>query len=323
MLVLFLNRINDKWLAKIKELKDLHRDVHFEGYFSNPSPRLLIKDADVVVSARLSKEEIESSRLKLIIVPMAGVNALDWEAIRKKKVMVSNCHANAPAVAERALALALALLGRVVEFDRDLRYGVWHGYSVGSVEEDHWCSLRNKTVCIVGMGHIGEELSKLLQPFGCQIIGVRKSAPKEHSNITSDLDWAVEVSNVIFITLPLTKQTRNLFDAERLHKMKGKYLINVSRGEIIDEKALFQSLRDGILSGAAIDTWYLYPRNTDEVTLPSRYPFNTLKNVVLSPHVGGYTQQGSDGLMNETFKILETFLRTGKIINPVDPEQEY
>lgn len=323
MLVLFLNRTNDKWLTKIEELKNRYENVRFEGYFSNSSPRSLIKDADVIVAARLSKEEIESSNLKLIIVPMAGVNALDWEAIRKRRIMVSNCHANASVVAERALALALALLGRIVEFDHDLRYGVWHGYSVGSPEEDHWHSLRNRTVCIVGMGHIGEELSKLLQPFNCEIIGVKRFAPKEHSKITSDLDWAIQVSDVIFLTLPLTKETKNLFDAQRLRRMKGKYLINVSRGEIIDEKAFFEAIRDRILAGAAIDTWYAYPKNADEVTLPSRYPFNTLENVVLSPHVGGYTEQGSIGLMNETFNILEKFLKTGEIINLVDPEQEY
>ncbi|MFN3284434.1 MAG: hydroxyacid dehydrogenase, partial [Pseudothermotoga sp.] len=73
MLVLFLNRINDKWLTKIEELKNRYENVRFEGYFSNSSPRSLIKDADVIVTARLSKEEIESSNLKLIIVPMAGV----------------------------------------------------------------------------------------------------------------------------------------------------------------------------------------------------------------------------------------------------------
>lgn len=323
MLVLFLNRTNDKWLAKIEELKNRYQNIRFEGYFSNSSPRSFIKDADIVITARLSKEEIESSNIKLIIVPMAGVNALDWETIKKRKIKVSNCHANAPVVAERALALALALLGRVVEFDHDLRYGIWHGYSVGSPTEDHWYSLRNKTVCIVGMGHIGEELSKLLQPFGCEIIGVKKSAPKDHSKITSDLDWAIQMSDVIFVTLPLTKQTKGLFDAQRLRSMRRKYLINVSRGDIIDEKALFEALKDKILAGAAIDTWYIYPKNNEEVVLPSRYPFNMLENVVLSPHVGGYTEQGSDGLMNETFNILETFLKTGEIINLVDPEQEY
>ncbi len=323
MLVLFLNRTNDKWLTKIEELKNRYENVRFEGYFSNSSPRSFIKDADVIVTGRLSKEEIESSNLKLIIVPMAGVNALDWETIRKRKIMVSNCHANASVVAERALALALSLLGRIVEFDHDLRHGVWHGYSVGSPEEDHWHSLRNRRVCIVGMGHIGEELSKLLQPFNCEIIGVKRSAPKEHSKITSDLDWAIQISDVIFLTLPLTKETKNLFDAQRLHRMKGKYLINVSRGEIIDEKALFEVVKDKTLAGAAIDTWYIYPKSHDEATLPSRYPFNTLKNVVFSPHVGGYTEQGSIGLMNETFNILEKFLKTGEIINLVDPEQEY
>jgi len=323
MLILFLNKTDTEWVKRIEGLKSSYPHIQFEGYFSTPSARSLIKNAQIVITARLSNEEIMSSKIRWIIVPMAGVNALDWEAIRSKNITVSNCHANASAVAERAFALALALLGRIVEFDRDLRYGIWHGYSVGSAEEDQWSSLRGKTVCIVGMGHIGEELSKLLQPFGCNVIGVRRSAPKVPSTITSDLDWAVEQSEVVFITLPLTKETRNLFDFDRLQRMKGKYLINVSRGDIVDERALFEVLRDGILAGAAIDTWYLYPRGNNEVVLPSRYAFNTLKNVVLSPHVGGFTQHGTTGLMNETFQILENYLKTGEMTNRVDPEQEY
>ncbi|MEJ5230052.1 MAG: 2-hydroxyacid dehydrogenase [Pseudothermotoga sp.] len=323
MLILFLNKTDSEWIKKIERLKSSYPHVQFEGYFSTSSARSLIKDAEIVITARLSNEEIMSSNIKWIIVPMAGVNALDWEAVRKKNIVVSNCHANASAVAERAFALALALLGRIVEFDRDLRYGIWHGYSVGSPEEDQWSSLRGKAVCIVGMGHIGEELAKLLQPFGCNVIGVRRSAPKQPLPVTSDLDWAIEQSEVIFITLPLTRETRNLFDSARLRKMKGKYLINVSRGDIVDERALFEALRDGTLAGAAIDTWYLYPRNNDEVILPSRYALNTLKNVVLSPHVGGFTQHGTIGLMNETFQILENYLKTGEMINRVDPEEEY
>ncbi|HBJ81589.1 2-hydroxyacid dehydrogenase [Pseudothermotoga sp.] len=324
MLVLFLNKTNKHWVERIEEFRLKFPEIAFEGYFSSPDARSLIKEANIVIAARLTEEEILSAKnLQVIIVPMAGVNALNWEAINKRGIMVSNCHENAPAVAERAMALALSLLGRIVEFDQDLRYGVWHGYSVGSPEQDYWTSLRNKTVCIVGMGHIGKEISKLLHPFNCKIISVRKSAPFEHSCVTSNIDWAIEQSDLIFITVPLTRETRNLLNRERLYKMKGKYLVNISRGEVIDEKALFEVLKENILAGAAIDTWYQYPKSPDEIVLPSRYPLNTLKNVIFSPHVGGYTIDGVTGLMNETFFILEEYLKSGKLINQVDPGKEY
>lgn len=323
MVVLFLNRLNDEWKKKLEEMKIKHPNVTFVTRREGPLDALL-KSADVIVTGRLSAENIgKAEKLRLVIVPMAGVNGLDWEAIKQRKIQVCNCHSNAFAVAERALALTLALLGRVVEYDLDLRYGIWHGYSVHGGEKDYWTSLRGKRVCIVGFGHIGQHLAKLLEPFSCDIVAVRRSAPRVEDRVTSDLDWAIERSDLVFVTLPLTKATRNLFDRERLFKMKGKFLINVSRGEIIDEEALFEALKNGILAGAAIDTWYIYPSFEKECVLPSRFPFNTMRNVVMSPHVGGYCDEALKGLMNETFEILERYILTGELMNRVDPEWEY
>lgn len=324
LLVLFLNKINSAWLEKIAELKREFPNVRFENRMSVEKPRTLISESDIVVSGRMTHDEIMGAKkLKLIVVPFAGVNSLDWEAIRRKRVPVANCHANAASVAERALALCLSLLGRVVEYDRDLRRGIWHGYSAGNKEEDLWTSIRNKTICIVGMGHIGEELKKLLTPFGCRVIGVKRSAPAEKSEITSDLNWAIESSEVIFVTVPLTASTKGMFNADLLMRMKGKYLINISRGEVIDESALYFALKRGVLRGAAIDTWYLYPDSDHSVMLPSRFPFNTLSNIVLSPHVGGYCYEGISSLIEETVENIKSFLKSGKPLNLVNPQNEY
>ncbi|MGB9789053.1 2-hydroxyacid dehydrogenase [Thermotoga caldifontis] len=323
MLVLFLNRLDDRWLKRIEEMKNKYPGITFKTRHEGSLDSLLSM-ADVVVTARLSAEEIQKAqKLRLIIVPMAGVNALDWQAIRERGIQVCNCHSNASAVAERALALALSLLGRVVEYDHDLRYGVWHGYSVHGGEKDYWVSLQKKKVCIVGFGHIGQHLARLLQPFSCEIVAVKRTAPMVKDRITSDLDWAIETSDVIFITVPLTKETRNLFNRERLFRMKNKFLINVSRGEVVDEQALFEALRDGVLAGAAIDTWYTYPSTDRECVLPSRFPFNTLRNVVMSPHVGAHCEEALNSLMNETFEILEKYIVTGELMNRVDPECQY
>jgi len=92
--------------------------------------------------------------------------------------------------------------------------------------------------------------------------------------------------------LPLTKETHHLINKEIISQMQGKFLVNVGRGQIIEEEALYYALKNGILAGAAIDTWYLYPDSDHAVQLPSRYPIHTFKNVVISPHVGGFTIEG-------------------------------
>jgi len=326
--ILFLNRLDDHWMESIQRLKREFPHVEMITYKDAERPRSLLPQADAVVTGYLSQEEVhKASKLKIIFVPFAGVNMLPIEEIRQRGIVVSNVHGNAKYVAERALALALALLGRIVEYHKDLERGIWHGFAVGNTSEDKWITLFGKRCAILGLGKIGRELAKLLKAFQCYVIGFKKTPPKEvipHvDKITTDLEKAVEDAEIVFVTLPLTLETEGLIDGNILSKMKGKYLINVGRGRVIDEEALYKALKEGVLVGAAIDVWYQYPKARNHAVLPSRYPIHTFRNVVISPHISGIVEEAMKANVEETLENIRKWLITGEPINRVDLERMY
>ncbi len=328
MKVLFTNQLTDIWLSKIEELKREFPKVEFIIFKEAKHPRQLLRDADAVVGGHFSEEEIENSRnLKIIFVPWTGVNMLPWKIVRKKNIVVTNTHTNSRTVAERAVALSLALTGRIVEYHNDLSQGIWHGFPVGLPDSDFWTSLYGKTCTIAGFGNIGRNVAKMMKAFDCHIVAFKKHRTDEIplfvDELIFDLETAVSKGDVIFVTLPFTPETKGIFDESILSKMKGKFLVNVSRGEIIEERALYFALKNGILAGAAIDTWYQYPAGSNSAVLPSKFPIHTFKNVVLSPHVAGVTKTSMNNMAQDTINTIKAYLKNGEILNRVDPNLMY
>ncbi|HCZ06923.1 MAG: hypothetical protein PWP37_1626 [Thermotogota bacterium] len=326
--ILFLNRLTDYWMENIQKLKEEFPQVSIITYKDVEHPRELLSQANGVVAGHLSKEDLEKAKnLEIIFVPFAGVDMLPMREIKERNIMVSNAHGNARYVAERALTLVLALLGRVVEYHKDLEKGIWHGFAVGNAFEDRWVTLFKRRCAILGLGRIGRELARLLKAFDCTVIGFKRSEPSQPlpyvDRITTDLDQAIEATEIIFVTLPLTPETLHLIDEEILSKMKNKYLVNVGRGRVVKEKALYEALRDGVLAGAAIDVWYQYPEDKEHNVLPSRYPIHTFKNVVISPHISGIVEEAIKANAEETMENIKSWLKTGKPVNQVDPEMNY
>lgn len=324
--VLFLTKMIDYFLQRIEDLKKEFPSDFFIVPKNREEAQKHIEDADVIVSGSLTKEQVlNAKKLKFVLVPWAGVNGLPIDLLDERNIIVANNHGNGKIVAERALGLALALLGRIVEYHNDLAKGVWHGYEAGAKPEDFWYSLQGKRVTILGLGTIGKHLAKLLCGFECEIMGFKRNVEpvKGVNYVTNNLEEAIKFGKVIFVTLPLTKETYHLINKEIISQMQGKFLVNVGRGQIIEEEALYYALKNGILAGAAIDTWYLYPDSDHTVQLPSRYPIHTLKNVVISPHVGGFTIEGQVGRIDETIENLRRILSGGMPKNIVDLKSEY
>ncbi|MEN3041718.1 MAG: 2-hydroxyacid dehydrogenase [Fervidobacterium sp.] len=326
MNVLFLTKIIEYFAQRIEEMKkEFPKDT-----FLVPKVREeiehMIEKADVIVSGSLSEYQVNKAvNLKYIIVPWAGVNGLPLDIIKSRNIIVCNNHGNGRIVAERALALALSVMGRVVEFHNDLCRGIWHGYEAGAKKEDFWFSLQGKRVSILGLGTIGQHIARLLSGFECEVMGYKRNMTLVDGvkYITTNIDEAIDFGDVIFVALPLTKSTIGVIDKERLRRMNGKFLINVGRGQLIDEEGLYLALKENILAGAGIDTWYIYPSNDHQVQLPSHYPIHTLKNVVISPHVGGFTIEGQKGRIDETVENLRLILSGRQPKNIVDLELEY
>lgn len=318
--------LRSTWDAKIEALKKEFPEHEFFHGLKAGDPE--IPSLDLMIAGNIPNKDtyLEPAGLQAIFQPFTGINHLPLEALSKRGVRVFNVHSNAFDVAERALAMTLAFYGRIVEFHNDLAKGIWHGYWVHAGSEDNWDSLYGRKCAILGTGAIGVELAKLLKAFHCSVSGWRRRAdaslPEGFDTVSGDLDEVLQAAEVIFIALPATPLTQGILTKQRLMAMKGKFLVNVGRGSIVDEEGLYLALRDGILAGAAIDTWYEYPRN-GKVGAPSKFPTHTLPNVILSPHSGGSTNQASARAIEATVGNIRTYLATGDCSPEADLKAMY
>ncbi|HON26957.1 MAG: hydroxyacid dehydrogenase [Mesotoga sp.] len=325
MLVLFLNKFDKYWDGKLDQLRKAFPGHDFVSYLDHKDPKELLPEADVLVKGSLSKEELTKAvKLKAVFVPWTGVDGLPLNELKKRSIILANNHGNAEVVAERAIALAMAVTGRVVELHKNLEKGVWLGRP--SSKEFTWFSILERKCAILGLGQIGQKIAGFLKAFRCRINGFKKGPSGSYPGIdfiTNDIKQAVRGAELVFVALPLTSETFGIVNQEVLDAMGSAYLINISRGKVVEEKALAESLMSGKLAGAAIDVWYDYPSIDRPVTLPSRYPIHTLPNVVLSPHVGSWTTESMQAMVDETVESIGHYLLTGNPIDIVDLEKMY
>ncbi len=325
MLVLFLNKFDKYWDGKLDQLRKAFPGHDFVSYLDHKDPKELLPEADVLVKGSLSKEELTKAvKLKAVFVPWTGVDGLPLNELKKRSIILANNHGNAEVVAERAIALAMAVTGRVVELHKNLEKGVWLGRP--SSKEFTWFSILERKCAILGLGQIGQKIAGFLKAFRCRINGFKKGPSGSYPGIdfiTNDIKQAVRGAELVFVALPLTSETFGIVNQEVLDAMGSAYLINISRGKVVEEKALAESLMSGKLAGAAIDVWYDYPSIDRPVTLPSRYPIHTLPNVVLSPHVGSWTTESMQAMVDGTVESIGHYLLTGNPIDIVDLEKMY
>jgi phosphoglycerate dehydrogenase-like enzyme len=287
-----------------------------------------LSELDAVVASNLSEENLRrAGALKALFVPFVGVDHLPVQALRERGVSVYNAHGNAESVAQCAVAMTLAFYGRTVEYHNDLRHLLWHGFWVGGGDEDLWSSIWGRSCAVFGTGAIGCCIARILKAFDCTVVGYRrhpeKGVPPAFDRIETDVQAAVDSSELLFITLPKTPETTNLFSKDILMSAHGKFLVNVGRGAVVDEEGLYLALKNGVLKGAALDTWYRYPAKGERACAPSGFPIHELPNVILSPHVGGSTHEAQAILIRQTCSNVSRFLRGDRCENEVDLEALY
>lgn len=287
-------------------------------------------DATVVAAGRVPGEYIRKAKsLRMIQAFGAGVDKIDMNALRERgDVIVCNCHLNSQEVAEYAVMLLLALAKKIICSDRLLREGDWSmawGSDVPNIE------IRNKTCLLIGLGHIGSEIAQRLRAFNMHLI----AATKTGTGSASFVDELVSIENaeshigqadVIILSLPLTKESRGMVDEEFLSQMtKSSFIINVSRAPIVDQDALFHSLENGKIAGAAIDVWWDYPDKWGSAgQLPSeKHPFHKLDNIILSPHRAAYSENVMKDQIRFVARNILRFIEGEEPLNQVDIENEY
>jgi phosphoglycerate dehydrogenase-like enzyme len=206
-----------------------------------------------------------------------------------------------------------------VFFDRELRQGVWHRAEGTPPHE-----LRGRIVGSVGFGPIGRRVAELCRAVGLEAAAVtRTPAPARAEGLRwlGGLDEVLRLAgdcDFVVAALPLTEETRGLIGAAELDALgPDGYLVNVGRGEVVDERALFEALRDRRIAGAAVDVWYRYPRGSPDPTPPSAFPFHELDNVLMSPHVSGTTVETDVKRRAILLAQLERFARGETLENVI------
>ena len=258
-------------------------------------------EADAIFTHRFNSELPPAPRLKLLQVPGAGYDPIDLAAV-PKGCAVCNVHEHETGIAEYVLLGMLEWTIGMAPMDRQLRQRDWTG---SALKGPFHPELAGKTLGIVGFGHIGREVAIRARAFGMRIGGItRTPRPSELVDWVvpmSELDARLPECDFLLIACPLTPETRGLIDARRLALMKrGAVLINVARGDIVAEDALYAALRDKTIAGAVLDTWYVYPTSAEPNPYPSRHPFHELTNVIMTPHASGWT----DKLLDRRWRVM-------------------
>ncbi|MEW6333695.1 MAG: NAD(P)-dependent oxidoreductase [Thermodesulfobacteriota bacterium] len=284
--------------------------------WDDPRVRNWHEDADglMVRATPLTAADFhKAKKLKAVAKQGVGVNHIDLAAAKERGVIVCNTPGvNSEAVAEMALALALAVTRRVVETDRRIRAGeVVRRINYLGME------LWEKTVGVIGMGNIGTRIArKYHAAFNMKILAYdpyvsEKTWPDIPHERLSSLDELLQRSDLVTIHTPLTPETKHMIGSRALDLMKETaILVNVSRGEIVDEAALYDALKAGRIFGAGLDVFKKEPPTTDN-------PLVGLPNIVVTPHAAGGTVETQDKSSLVTAQQLITALKGGELMSRV------
>ena len=242
---------------------------------------------DVLIDGRPSPL-LDGAYLAHVVVPWAGFPpALRGALLERPHLKAYNAHYNAPFVAQHALALLLAAAQRLTPIDAALRRGDW-GDRARPERSRH---LAGGEALLLGFGAIGRHLSPMLRGLGMRVTALRRRLECDEDGVRvigpSGLPAALARADAVLVSLPATPATEGLLDGQALARLKpGALVVNVGRGSVIDEDALYDALASGRLAGAGLDVWWRYPAGPEEqgATPPATRPFWELPNVVLSPH---------------------------------------
>ncbi len=274
------------------ELVDAIRNVHILGIRSKTqiTPRVL-------QAAR---------KLQAIGCFCIGVNQVDLEAARSRGVVVFNApYSNTRSVAELVIGAAIMLIRRIPDKNKAAHDGIWMKDASRSYE------LRGKTIGIIGYGNIGSQVSVLAEALGMRVLfyDVETKLPLGNAVDGKSLKEVLSKSNIVTLHVPETPQTKNLIGKTQLKAFKkGSILINYARGEVVDLDALRKEILSGQIGGAAVDVFPWEPeKNGDRFETP----LQDLPNVILTPHIGGSTEEAQSNIGEDVSQKLLQFLERG------------
>ncbi|HTR53127.1 MAG TPA: phosphoglycerate dehydrogenase [Kofleriaceae bacterium] len=281
------------------ELAERVRDAHVVGIRSKTQ-----------ITARVLDE---ARRLLAVGAFCIGTNQIDLVHANKRGVPVFNApFSNTRSVAEMILAEVVMLSRHLGDRVREVHTGTWKKVAVGSHE------VRGHTLGIVGYGHIGSQVGVLAEAFGMRVVfhDIAAKLPMGNNRALPNLDDLLAQSDFVTLHVPETPQTKHMIGAEQLARMrKGACLLNASRGTVVVIEALADALRSGHIGGAAVD---VYPSEPEGNTTTFETPLRGLPNVILTPHIGGSTEEAQEAIGREVSATLIKLINQGATTGSVN-----
>jgi phosphoglycerate dehydrogenase-like enzyme len=273
-------------------LQGRHEIIDLSDALDRPGERDQFASAEVIVGVRLGASEPDPARLRLYHAPAAGVELIDASRV-PKGAQLCNCFGHEFAIAEYVFAALLQRHVPLLDADQKLRDGDWAlgAGRPGALRTE----LGSQTIGLLGFGHIGKAIASCAKAFGMRVVVANRS-PVAASTVVDQsfgldaLPQFMAAVDIVVVSLPLDQTTRGMVDATAIASMRPHAIvINVGRGPVIDQTALYDALMSHRIGGAIIDTWYTYPTAEGQKVFPGKLPFHELPNVVMTPHMSGWT----------------------------------
>ena len=307
--ILLLENISD---AAVRELSQYgYADVRkLNGALSEEQLMKAVKGVHLLgirSKTKITKNVIDAADKLLAIGAFCiGVNQVDLKAATEKGIAVFNApHANTRSVAELIIGLSVMLIRKIADKNAAAHRGEWLKDASGSFE------LRGKTLGIIGYGNIGSQVSNMAEAMGMQVIyhDIATKLPLGNAKQIADLKELLKRSNIVTLHVPSDATTRNMINADAIKSMrKGAILINHSRGDVVDLEAVRKAIKSGKLAGAAIDVFPDEPEKTGD---PFDCSLQNLPNVILTPHIGGSTEEAQANIGLDVTAKLVKYLELG------------
>ncbi|MBK6588757.1 MAG: phosphoglycerate dehydrogenase [Acidobacteria bacterium] len=302
--ILLLENISDAAVAEL-EAGNYHEITRLGGALSEAELIEAVKSVHLIgirSKTHISRAVIDAADKLLAIGAFCiGVNQIDLQAATEKGVAVFNApYSNTRSVAELVIGLCVMLIRKIADKNAAAHRGEWLKEAKGSYE------LRGKTLGIIGYGNIGSQVSIMAEAMGMQVVYFDIAIKLPHGNAKQirELSDLLEQSDIVTLHVPSDATTRNMINSETLHKMrKGSILINYSRGDVVDLDALKTAIDEGVIVGAAVD---VFPQEPEKNSDKFETVLQNLPNVILTPHIGGSTEEAQANIgLDVTAKLIK------------------
>lgn len=278
-----------------------------------------VKDADVIIfnKAVMNKDMLDTApNVKLLCVTATGYDNIDLEYARSRGIAVCNVRGySTPAVVQHTFALALYVLEKISYYDNYVKSGDYCKAAGFSNFDEKYSELAGKTWGIIGLGNIGRGVAKVASAFGCKVIYYSASG----NNCSDEYDRVsfntlLSESDIVSIHCPLTDKTRGLMNLDAFKKMKkSAILVNVARGPVVDEQALYTALSEDMIGGAGLDVLSKEPMSLENPLAN----YKDSRKLIITPHMAWASVEARTRCMEEIYKNIEGFLN-GDTRNRVD-----